>query len=458
MPLDRGNLSDRRSGGSLSQLQPSIKYFNWSIFREQSRALDRYHRRDFSSLKQRLKDVFGAETADEMIPRPLPLIHRFAVELADQYSREPVRTFSSRSEELSPAQVSSLESWYSTLADQSLWMLSHELLVTQATYIGLILPRSDGQRGFVVSLHRPWECEVTPDPRNPGSLSSAREIKIRVPVSANTDAVQFGILTMRPDTIYIDAGNGRHLPVWTDDLSNPFQGYYPCWYGRLGDPMDGAFWAPLPEDLLAAQEALILAETDIDLIARYQSYGARYITGVEQGMAPEYKIGPNGITLLPKDAELKISQANPTLVQYLSSVNDYLKLVTQLGGINFEGLSKGYTSALARQMSLADRYSLRVRHRSALRSAESRFLRALLLVLRWGGTVLPYPSDTRVDVTFRELEYPADPLATAQAAQTRISLGIESPVDVIMRERSLSREEAEAVYRANLAIAREAQQ
>lgn len=422
------------SGVMGGRLVPDVQIHDWAARRSQSIALDRYARKDFSGVRDRAREVFGVDTSSEMIDMPLPVVHRMAVEHADAYSLPPVRQV----EGLDPA-------WYERLGLDAKFRDMNELLISQQTGFLLAMPSSDGRQIATRTL-RPWEVEVIPDPRQPDSLSRAKEVRCRVPVSTDAESTGYGVLVMNARGIYTETGAGR-VPTWTPDGSNPFDGRLPITYVRNGFPEDGMMFAPLPTELLAAQEALILAWMDIALGAQFQTFGQRWTNGK---LAAQMKMG-HGVWQLDKDQRLEIAQAQPTLQQYIDVVEHYLRLIAQLGGLSYDGLAKGYQSALARQMGLADRWMYRVRHRTYLRDMEARAVKMLGMVLAYMKLAPASAQDAKVAVTYQDMPFPADPLAEAQADQINVELGLDSPVDIIARRRRVSRDEAEQIHAQNLA-------
>ncbi|GMV38785.1 MAG: hypothetical protein AMXMBFR64_05010 [Myxococcales bacterium] len=428
------------------------KEINTDAQRELSERLDAYHRQDFRPADAALRKLYP-RSQSRMVRKPLALVYRYVMETADAYARAPERTFlTGDGQPMEATRAQELLRWYGRLNMEEAFQLGNELLAVQRTYIGAILPRPMG--GYRHQVWRPYQYEVTPHPDDPGSLSSAKEVRLAVPVETDRNRVRFGLLVMNQERIYIKDGR-EERPVFFGSTQNPFAGRLPLWYGREGSPLDGEFNAAVPDDLDAAQTAMCLEPSESNLIGRSQSFGQRTLSGGSRVKPQEMELGPELILPLEDGEILANVQPSPTLGQYLDAGDRYLRLFFQLRGINADSVLKGAMTWLAKQMDLADRERFKVRMRRALEAAEARFLQALVTVLN-KGAVRMWPTDLHVTVGWREQAWPADPQNEAAAAETLQRIGVESGPEQIARRRQITIEEATRVYQANMTLARAA--
>jgi hypothetical protein len=426
------------------RLQPTTLWLDRLAFREQSKILEQFHRRDFSYIRRELRRI-APRSCDRMVSHNVPFVARYAEELSQHYVRPPVRKWVG----VPDASSEELKRIYKGLRIDRFMLRLHEVLMVQRTVVVVALPNRRG--GLTLWMLAPHSVEVDPDPTDPESLSSALAIRCKIPVLERDDVIQYGILEMTPRKISLRGADGFERGVWAPDMRNPFRAY-PAFAVRLGIPQAGDFFCPAPEDLLQTQVALNIALTLSDWIGRYQSWGQAVVTGMKKADAEKWTVGPDTILGLEEGETFDYKQAQATLEQYLKSTRAFLEYTLSLNNISPDLLLKGRSlTALARQMDMLDRETSRARQEEELRGAEQGLYSLIRDAYEVLGMPLELPRDSYVEVTYAKPMAPVDPLHDAQAAAIRREAGLESAAEQLAKERNVSLEDAQEIVERNRA-------
>jgi hypothetical protein len=417
----------------------------WPDVQEVSRKLDRYYRRDYSPIGAVLSTLFPVSYAEgQLHVRTVPFIHSYAREMATAYVQPPTRQFDG----LNNAALA--EAAYQRIGVDGIMRVVDETLWVQDNAIILTMPDNEGR--ITPQVLPPWRVEpVTTDPMV-SDPSSVEKWKISLPRQKQTDAIS---ATNIDDVLVLTATEAywaeQEIGAWNDEGTNPL-GTVPIIVTRASLPEPGAFYAPLPDDLLAAQEALIIDHTDVGRAARF-ALGQKVISGMSQTELKALSYGPDVVLALEKDQRFEIVYGNPGIDAMLSASTGYLANVLGMLKINPGAFVKSTTlTAAAKIAETADRATERSLHLQELHRAEQRLYRH---IARWTNAqrdqaVLPV-TGVKVVLEHHEIRPTMDPLHEAQAAALEVKVGLTSPVELIAKKRGISTDQAKKIFEENIA-------
>ena len=419
-------------------------------FDNASKKLDQYYRRDFSPIKNVLRQLFPT-SSEEIINsgqlRTVPILHAICRELATLYALAPKREFRGL---LSQDLAIRMRQIYRGIGVDKKMRVAHEMLICQGNAVLLVMPDGAGRiQVLCLPPHRvkaDREDLLTTDPR------SVKTWRIDLPRKQNS------ITNLLDDTLVITENEAywekEGAGAWTEDGSNPL-GVAPVIVCRSGEPTPGDFFAPLPMDLLHLQENTIVAMTDIFRSAMYSAHGQKIIKGMSAGEARQLTLGPDVVLGLEEDQTYSVVSGSPHVGEYLLAHEGYLSSVLGANRVNVESLMKSSSQGRSGQAKIMDRADRSVERKilqtELVDNAEQRLYR---MIARWvnamqGRTVFPI-TGSEVDVEFRKEEPEIDKLHAAQALVLRQKMGLESPAQVVSKERGVSMSEAQQIVIQNL--------
>ena len=427
----------------------STRSSDWRVL---SKRIHEFYLRDFSSIAELLKEYFPRSWQNRL-QRDVSIVELISKTLATFYRTKPTRRFfTGDGGQLSEEQSSSLRRVYDALKLDRCMKSVNEITAVQKTCVAVLLPKpGDAERKFIWKTFAPWEIEVDPDPIDNQSVSSAKEFRFRVPVSATHGRVRFGRLVMNSERIYYEVGN-KKTGVFTEDLSNPFPGgRYPIWVCRFSTPPAGDFFCSIPSDIADMQIASSIALSDIDFVSRFSAHGQRVLKNADVNSAEAIQFGVDSVVGLQDDQELSWLTTNNDSSSYVESVELHMKHFSNCSGLS-PGifLNKGWATGLSKALDLHERDGFRQDHRLALQDAEQGMFNALRLVLNWRAGGERWPSGF-VEVFHHEPPVPSDPFARAQSRRYSMEDGLVSPSEVIAQDRMIPQDEAKKTLDRNLA-------
>ena len=416
-------------------------------FDEQSKALEKFHQRDYSPALDELKKMFP--TSWSKIPlRTCPFIYSVARELGGAlYSIDPSRTFEGIQ---NPETEAAIRRLYESARISEHFRAAHEALVIHGSVGLLCLPDPGGQPRVSLHVLAPWR--IKPQRVSPMIVDekSVEEWRIRLPRKETIyGSIQEEDLILTAESI-----------VWADGSpyfetpENPIGPHIPLVILRAAPACGGRFFPSVNSDLLDAQLALILSYSDMGAAVHSQGWGQRVLTGV--GLeASEIQVGPDQILAID-EGEYSVVSGDPGVRGWIESTESYLKLVLSQNKVDPSALlSSGAYTAASRIVERADRSQEKLIHSKELERAEQRIYRHLA---RWTNAIRGLPvfpvTDVRVVLEYHEFRQPFDPLHESQASQIRAASGLESIVEQISKERGISKADAEAVLEENLSVQR----
>lgn len=422
-------------------------------FRARSLQLDELLRGDYRSIAAELRRVFPRTRG--LQERYVPLVQRYAHELsASLYARPVVRRFGNAS--TSSAVFQKLRRLYAESQIDRAMLLAHRELLVQQTIIIVPIRQPGGE--YIVRSFSPWQFSITyGDLLRARDLQSARAVDIKVPVQNEAGAVVYGRMHLDHESAYYEVDGGVR-PVIGDDIAHGL-GMIPAVGVRSEAPMPGRFESPINDAILNAAVALMISESDTELLVHTQAWGQRVLQGAQMGqMVEELQVGPEKVLALysmdpsAPAPELKIVQGHPPLSQITNWNESRLRLLCSMFDLSPDAFLKNNTSttASARSADARDRADASHRFISIFEGAERDLLR---LIARISNTIDPVqiPVDIGIALRFaRHMPY-ADPLHEAQAMQLQMGSGTLSPVDYLMSRDGLSRAGAISRIKQNLA-------
>ena len=419
-------------------------------FDSTSRKLDQYYRRDFSPIKTVLRQLFPT-SSDEIINsgqlRTVPILHAICRELATLYALAPKREFRGL---LSQDLAIRMRQIYRGMAVDRKMRVAHEMLICQANAVLLVMP--DGAGRVQLLCLPPHRVKADRSDLLTTDARSGNRWRIDLPRKQNaiTSLTNDTLVITESEAYWENEGTG----AWNEDGTNPL-GVAPVIVCRAGEPTPGHMFAPLPTDLLHLQENSIVAFTDIFRSAMYSAHGQKCIKGMSSGEARQLTLGPDVVLGLEEDQTYSVVSGSPHVAEYLLAHEGYLSAVLGANRVNVESLMKSGSQGKSGQAKVMDRSDRSVERKilqtELVDNAEQRLYR---MIARWvnamqGRTVFPI-NGIEVDVEFRKEEPEIDKLHAAQALVLRQKMGLESPAQVVSRERGVSMSEAQQIVAQNL--------
>jgi len=419
--------------------------------------LDELLRGDYRSIAAELRKCFPKTKG--LQERYVPLVQRYAHELSGAlYARPLSRRFGAA---MLPAPIfQKLRALYAESTINLAMLHAHRELLVQQTVIMVPFREPDGR--FFIRSYSPWEFDVEyGDLLRAGELQSAKSISFKVPVQNEAGAVVYGRMYLDHERAYYEVRGGV-VPLIGDDVEHGL-GMIPAVGVRSEDAMPGRFEAPLNDAILNAAIALMVSESDTELLVHNQAWGQRVLQGAQLGqMVEELQVGPEKVLALysmdptAPAPELKIVQGNPPLAQITSWNESRLRLLCSMFDLQPDAFLKNNTSttASARAADARDRVDSAQRYIPIFERTERELLRLLAKIVNKTDPI-QIPEDIEVNLRFSRFLPYADPLHEAQAVQLQMQSGTMSPVDYLMSRDGLSREGARARIRQNLAEIKE---
>lgn len=213
-------------------------------------------------------------------------------------------------------------------------------------------------------------------------------------------------------------------------------------YGRLpfvpifATPPGDAFFLPGGSDLIDGQKAVNTALTNLWRAIELQSHGQSWASGMdpEDYMMP-LAHGPNSCIMLPAGGRFDFASPKTPIAEVLSAIEYLIKNLAiswDLGPAIFE-IDQRAESGIAKVAESRDLLEARRDDIALWRRYERELFQVIKTVV---NTHIPWsiPEDAKVRVEFGEIQESLTEFERLQAQQMRIEMGIESPVDALMRE------------------------
>ena len=417
-------------------------------FWKMSKTLDEFYRRDFSSIVDTMKGLFPRSWTNRL-QADVPLVETMCKSIAVQYREPPSRRYIlPNGDFITTAQSRALSRLYKALQVNNVFKVASEKLVVQRTMTGVILPQP-GTNKSTVMMFAPYEVEVDAHPLLNEDVQSVQEYRFRVPMKADYEDIEYGLLRMNKDGAFYEF-QGKKTGVYREDGSYPdeFEGSFPVFVFRLGSPPKASWFCSLASDAMTAQQILSLCTSDAIHSSRYASWGQRVMVNADRNQVDTLQMGPETIVGLEEDQKLEIVNGKANSADYLQTIDHYLKYVTHHNNLNPSVFTKFPITGLSKQMDLFDRQSMRLDMIQSLQRGEQSFYDALRLVLNAGVRANSWPAAS-VEVQYQVDEMPQNVLQEAQARVIDWKNGISSPIEYVAKSRGITLEEAKQIVEQN---------
>lgn len=430
-----------------------LQIFDEQSWRDDSRSLELLALGDYQPVADEVRRLWPNS---QLPTRAIPFVARYVAELTGRYSRALIRRF------VAPGQPS--ESWqklqavYSASGMDAAWDSVERQLVVQRSLILLPLPAGMGRVRMLVCL--PYQVEVEHgDPLFADDPATWRRLTVVAPQTQAAGQVVNGRIEITPSSAWRDL-NGQKVGLFAVDGGNPF-GRIPAVVVRLGDAYSGRWHGPIAESVLNLQLALSAQVADNERIIRHCAWPQRVIEGATIAQRTEELVmGADKVVALVGDETnkptMRVVQGQVPVAELTGYLDGQIRLYCAMLGLDPSAFLRVNTSvtASARLFASQDRQEQKDRVIPVLLAAETQWARLVAEWLSFSELLqLPY-RDLTVSVDWLDPTISADPLHDAQAAAARIEAGIDSPVDVVARERGISRFEAVKIVERNRADAK----
>jgi hypothetical protein len=415
-----------------------------SVWREQSRELYNYLRRDMRDATAERKRLYPVNWSQHVL-RTVPFVWAISRELATAYMQSPSRRFVDLSGNPLPDDlVALIEAEYARSHVDEVMRSAHRQLVALNNATIWAWPSAE-TGGVRLTLIAPHEQEVElryPFAMHEDDVRMWRwRIAMPVRTAPSTSVYAVGVVT-HETAVWEATGELNGQGIYAEDGSMPYD-TLPVVMLRGTPPGPGEWWAPVPHDILDAQRAMNHDLTDVGNIARLQGYGQPYVRGYSSGETRDMQLGPETVIGLTGDtAEFGFASANPALDGYVTQVREYVQTVVGMNGMNpATFLKSAGITALAKQVELIDRENYRQEFLGILQAAEQRLYDVMRAVINHQRGAELWP-EAIVQVDYRQPIVPADPLHDAQALQMLVDLGQTGRVRARAQRDGVSLEEA----------------
>ena len=418
--------------------------------REQSESLDQLLAGDYQIIKNEMLRLFPNTTYME--PILLPLVERYANEVATLYNRAPQRIFGGGTTP-QPVFQKARELYSNSDINESLRKAQRKLAV-QNTVILAAIP--DRLRKFEVLSFSPHEATVDFGARlSCSNIQDAELVKLRIPVKSNDAETYFGYLCFSQQEIWLDAGDGVKQPIYNNSTENPF-GFIPLVAIHRTEAAKGSFFSPVDQALLFETIGLSLALADLQHTVKHAAYPMKVIepsadSTVTQEMVDELPTSPDRWIALPSmGTKLSVVHSNVQISEMVNYIESRMKHFAILRGMSPDAFLKtsAAKTAAARAFDKAQRESLKKPYIRLFDRAEQDLFKIIASIVNLTDPVR-IPADAPVRIRHTEYMLGHNEQSEAQARQIAYQSGEMSPVEFIALRDNISRASALERLRRN---------
>lgn len=237
-----------------------------------------------------------------------------------------------------------------------------------------------------------------------------------------TEDVTYSYWTKEEYTKYDYRGNVL------EQYSNPYNviPFIPVWdYSPHSD-----FWLPGGDDLISLQEAVNNKLVDLLHLMRFQSFGVGWIKGATGGMQ---QLDAGAMVELPENGELGFESQQAKITEVLDAIDRLIKWAALSNGLSSDFIKHSSTqeSGLSKLVSNKELDELRRDDIELFRRYEKQLFQLTKIIFNTHNTKkLSESCDLTID--FDDNEGVTTPKEQAETWQILMSLGVASPVDVVM--------------------------
>jgi hypothetical protein len=194
---------------------------------------------------------------------------------------------------------------------------------------------------------------------------------------------------------------------------------------------DDQFFLPGGDDLVESQDAVNVALANLWRSVESQAHGQAWASGISANEVLQF--GPDRAIALPQGGQFGFASPNSPITAILSAIEFVLRQTAATHGVGSDifDLSKVAESGSAKHAGRIELREERIDDIAQYRIAEARLFEVIKAVVNAHrpGTI---PDDATVAVDFAELQDSLTEAEQLENAQSKIDLGVWSPVDVVM--------------------------
>ena len=324
-------------------------------------------------------------------------------------------------------------------------------------------------------VRAPYEMHVDPDPEDPAGLDGAPHVSVELP--QNIDALnstpvsyymtwrrvdnrdQAGRITGSRHEVFVHDLHGNQLQnsLFPDNVNH--YGAHPIVVWRGGKkPPAGTFWLPANIGWYHQQVSADISLCDLDYIMRYQAHSVAVARG---GMDVEFiETGPASlIKTADTDFDFQFVTPDPNIAELIDAFNMNLRTSAVAESLPPDVWQADSTvrNLGAKQL---EQLSLKMRRQRVVPA----YMRALRKTFAAHKRVADYWANSgadrvelgnvRLGVGLAAIMDAEDRFQSTQAALIEMSqLGLDNPVDSLMRRHGITRSDAERMYERNKSYA-----
>lgn len=223
---------------------------------------------------------------------------------------------------------------------------------------------------------------------------------------------------------------GSHKPIEGNPSGVQPYGVLPFvpWHDRLPDD---EFFIPGGDDLYAAQDALNVGLANLWRAVEHQAHGQAWASGISANEVLQF--GPDRAVALPQGGQFGFAAPNAPITSILSALEFVLRETAATYGVGSDlfDLSKVAESGSAKHAGRLDLKEVRQDQVAQARAMEARLFATVKAVVNTHrpGTI---PDDATIGCDFAEQQDQLSEAEQLENAQSKVDLGIWSPVDVLL--------------------------
>ena len=199
-------------------------------------------------------------------------------------------------------------------------------------------------------------------------------------------------------------------------------------------PPSSAFWLPGGSDLIAMQEAINLKLTDLIHLLSCQSFGVGYIKGSTGGA--NLKVDPGSLVELPENGEIGFKSQEAKINEVTNAINKLIQWTCVSNGLSAASMSTeaSEASGLSKLVDTQELSEMRLDDVALWRSYEKQLFNLMKIIFNTHSNKKISESGT-LNIDFADIEKRTTSAKDqSQADDLKISQGVMSPVDILMRE------------------------
>ena len=432
-------------------------------FRENSKQLEQFLDGDFSSMDDELREQFPNAHRDGMTYSVIPVVPRYAHEMATLYPNGARRLFTPNQNTrrqgatpLTAEQVRKLREVYRSSDIDGVMHKAHRRCTALNMQTLAVFPA--GPRKVLVLPVSQHDVQYRAgNPLTVADIATHAIVSVRVPRRSEDGEVWWTEAVFTATEAYFKRG-AEQFPIYGDSIKHDF-GEVPLMTIRAPGmaPPSGHYFSELPEDILRTQVSVNLADSDLGWGLKF-SWPQTFIQpgtegGITQELVDNMPTGPSISSALPgAGSTATVLNKTAPVDAYKNFIETTIRNFAIMRDMSPDAFSKANAAktAVSRAFDKVDRQDARNAWKLVFKRAENDLVRLVGWVCSKEGILdLPH-EELRVSIEWPEWEVPTDPLHAAQARALDYQSGVDSPVRYVMRRFGVGMTEAMEMVRRNL--------